>query len=59
MDCSLWPRYAAAAAYNPAGTAVPSPAAGAASAAAAAAAAAALYTQPFTSNNPHHIIIYF
>ncbi|VDK63164.1 unnamed protein product [Onchocerca ochengi] len=51
MDCSLWPRYAAAAAYNPAGTAVPSPAAaGAASAAAAAAAAAALYTQPFTSH---------
>ncbi|VIO86784.1 Uncharacterized protein BM_BM1956 [Brugia malayi] len=50
MDCSLWPRYAAAAAYNPAGTTVPNPTAGAASAAAAAAAAAAFYTQPFTSH---------
>ncbi|KAK6110525.1 Paired box' domain family protein [Brugia pahangi] len=47
MDCSLWPRYAAAAAYNPAGTVVPNPTAGAASAAAA---AAAFYTQPFTSH---------
>ncbi|VDK60854.1 unnamed protein product [Gongylonema pulchrum] len=46
MDCSsLWPRYAAAAAYNPSTTtAVTNPGA------AAAAAAAALYTQPFTSH---------
>ncbi|EFO28340.2 pax transcription factor protein 2, partial [Loa loa] len=50
MDCSLWPRYAAAAAYSPAGTTVPSPVAGATSAAAATAAAAALYNQPFTSH---------
>uniref|UniRef100_A0A915PXE4 Paired domain-containing protein n=1 Tax=Setaria digitata TaxID=48799 RepID=A0A915PXE4_9BILA len=50
MDCSLWPRYAAAATYNPAGTTVSSAGTGTANAAAAAAAAAALYTQPFTSH---------
>lgn len=57
MDCSLWPRYAATAVYNPAGATVQSSTSGAASAAAAA--AAALYTQPFTSNNLHHIVVYF
>lgn len=49
MDCTLWPRYAAAAAYNPTGTTLPNPASGSASAAAVA--AAALYTQPFTSSH--------